>query len=166
MSAMTYKWKAGSRIKINAKVAGQELERIRTRHNGRLTPQDILKEAKTKASPLHGAFEWSDTKAAQQFRLQQAQYLIRSIEVVVVQSKTKTSNVRAFVNVKRDNDRSYTSLAHAMSDKELREQVIAQAWKELQEWRNRYERLSEFSRLFGAIDKMAPKVVAPLKKAA
>lgn len=166
MTAMTYKWKAGSRIKINAKVAGQELERIRTRHNGRLTPQDILKEAKAKASPLHGAFEWSDNKAAQQFRLQQAQYLIRSIEVVVVQSKTKTSNVRAFVNVKRDSDRSYTSIGHAMSDAELRQQVVAQAWKELGEWRRRYENLAEFSKVFGIIDRGMPKTLPSLKKAA
>jgi hypothetical protein len=166
MSATVYRWKPGARIKINAKVAGQELERIRTKHNGRLTADDVLKEAKSKASPLHGAFEWSDTKAAQQFRLQQAQYLVRSIEITVVQSKSKTSNVRAFVNVRRDTDRSYTSIGHAMSDAELRQQVVAQAWKELEEWRNRHERLSEFSKLFGAIDKMAPKVVVSLKKAA
>ena len=166
MSATVYRWKPGARIKINARVAGQELERIRTKHNGRLTADDVLKEARSKASPLHGAFEWSDTKAAQQFRLQQAQYLVRSIEITVVQSKTKTSNVRAFVNVKRDQDRSYTSIAHAMSDKELREQVVAQAWKELQEWRGRYETLSEFSKVFGIIDRGMPKVLPPLKRAA
>lgn len=68
--------------------------------------------------------------------------------------------------MKRDNDRSYTSLAHAMSDKELREQVIAQAWKELQEWRRRYENLAEFSKVFGIIDRGMPKVLPPLKKAA
>ncbi len=164
--ATVYKWKPGSRLKINARVAGQELERIRTARNGRLTADDVLKEAKSKSSPLHGAFEWDNSKAAQQFRLQQAQYLIRSIEVVVAQSKKKpASNVRAFVSVRRDNDRSYTSIGHAMSDAELRQQVVAQALKELEEWRSRYEKLSEFSKIFAAIDKTLPKV-APLKKAA
>ena len=165
MAATVYRWKPGARIKINAKIAGQELERIRTKHNGRLTADDVLKEAKSKGSPLHGAFEWSDTKAAQQFRLQQALYLVRSIEITVVQSK-KASNVRAFVNVRRDKDRSYTSIGHAMSDAELRQQVVAQAWEELQAWRRRYEALQEFGKLFGVIDKMAPKVMPAIKKAA
>jgi hypothetical protein len=164
--ATVYRWKPGARLKINAKVAGQELERIRTTHGGKLTPADVLAAAKSKSSPLHGAFEWSDGKAAQQFRLQQAQYLIRSIEITVVQAKNKkASNVRAFVSVKRDKDRSYMSTAHAMSDAELREQVLQQAWQELQDWRRRYETLSEFSKVFAAIDKSLPKVV-PLKKAA
>ena len=164
MSATVYKWKPGSRLKINAKVAGQELERIRTLHNGRLTADDVLKEAKTKSSPLHAAFEWSDSKAAQQFRLQQAQYLIRSIEITVVQPKNKpSSNVRAFVSVTRDKDRSYTSIGHAMSEAELREQVIAQAWKELQDWRRRYENLSEFAKVVAAIDRLKPPMA---KKAA
>lgn len=161
-----YKWKPGSRIKINAKVAGQELERIRTKHNGRLTADAVLAEAKNKTSPLHGAFEWSDSKAAQQFRLQQALYLVRSIEVVVQQSKTKATNARAFVSVVMDKDRSYTSIAHAMSDADLRKQVVDQAWKELEDWRRRYEKLEEFSRVFAVIDKALPKALAPLKKAA
>lgn len=168
MSQTAYKWKPGARVKINAKVAGAELERLRTQRNGRLTPADVLEAAKAKSSPLHKAFEWDDTEAARKFRLEQASYLIRSIEVVVIATKGKAqqpTTVRAFVNVRRDQDRSYTSIGHAMSDKDLREQVVAQAWKELQDWRNRYEKLSEFSKVFGVIDKMAPKV-APSKKAA
>lgn len=162
-----YKWKPGAHLKINAKVAGTELERIRTKHNGRLTPTDVLEEAKSRNSPLHKAFEWDDTEAAHKYRVQQAQYLIRSIEVVVVPQKGKATatNVRAFVSVKRERDRSYTSIAHAMSDAELREQVVAQAGKELQEWRHRYEKLSEFSKIFAAIDRSLPKLV-PQKKAA
>lgn len=169
MTTTVYKWKPGSRLKINAKVAGAELERIKTKHNGRLTPNDVLTEAKERASPLHKAFEWDDTEAAHKFRLQQASYLIRSIEVVVTAAKSKTpTNVRAFVSVKRERDRSYTSIAHAMGDKDLREQVVADAWKELQAWRQRYEKLSEFSKIFAAIDKTLPKVAAKafVKKAA
>lgn len=167
MSSTAYKWKAGAHLKINAKLAGSELERIRTKHNGRLTPNDVLEEAKARNSPLHKAFEWDDTEAAHKFRIQQASYLIRSIEVVVVPQKGKTTgtNVRAFVNVKRDRDRSYTSIGHAMSDKQLREQVVAQALKELQDWRTRYEKLSEFSKIFSVIDRTLPKVAA-VKKAA
>lgn len=162
----TYKWKPGAHLKINARIAGTELERIRTKHNGRLTPNDVLEEAKARSSPLHKAFVWDDTEAAHKFRLGQASYLIRSIEVVVSASKSKPAgNVRAFVSVKRERDRSYTSISHAMSDVELRQQVVADALKELQAWRQRYEKLSEFSKVFAAIDKTLPKV-APVKKAA
>jgi hypothetical protein len=167
MSGAAYRWKPGSRVKINAKVAGAELERLRTLRNGRLTPGDVLDAAKAKSSPLHKAFEWDDSEAAQKYRLEQASYLIRSIEIVVVAAKGKpqSTNVRAFVNVRRDHDRSYTSIGHAMSDTDLREQIVAQAWKELQDWRARYEKLSEFSKVFEAIDQSMPKE-PPSEKAA
>ena len=173
MSTSVYKWKDGAHIRINAKVAGAELERIRTKHRGRLTPKDVLDEAKSNVSPLHKHFTWDDTKAAQQYRLQQAGELIRSIEVVVEQAKPAgraSGNVRAFVSVKEGKKRAYTSIADAMSDTDLRAQVLADALRELQTWRKRYEQLSEFSKVFAAIDrsvgKIADKAFVSLKKAA
>lgn len=148
---MVYQWKPNSHIKVDPDVAGAVLERLRTVNNGRLTQAAIVAEAQPKSSPLHDAFEWNDTKAAKQYRLEQASHMIRSIEVVrVVEGQNKP--IRAFVNVVRDEDRSYTSVAHALSDRELRQQVIEQAWRELEAWRNRHAELIEFARIFAEID--------------
>jgi hypothetical protein len=150
-----YKWRAHAGVSIPAQVAGEELERIRIANNGRLAQEDVVANAKSKASPLHAAFEWNDKAAAHQHRLSQAGYLIRKLDVVQVAADNDEGKpIRAFVNVTRDEDRSFTSIAHAMSDDELREQVLARARKELEDWRQRYNDLVEFSAVFAAIEQM------------
>jgi hypothetical protein len=151
-----YKWRAHAGVSIPAQVAGEELERIRVANNGRLTQDDVVSSAKPKASPLHTAFEWDDKKAAHQHRLSQAGYIIRKLDVVAIADDiAKSAPIRAFVSVIRDDDKSYTSIAHAMSDDELREQVIARARKELEDWQERYSDLVEFANVFSAIEQMA-----------
>lgn len=154
--AMVYRWKPLTSVAVDAQAAGEELERIRVSRNGRLVQEDVVAEAKDKANPLHPAFEWNDRKAAHAYRLDQAGYMIRSITVVMSEPEQEQERepIRAFVNVQRDDDRSFTSIAHAMSDEDLRAQVIARAWKELHDWRKRHAELVEFARLFTVIDEV------------
>ncbi|MDR6511455.1 hypothetical protein J2792_002327 [Novosphingobium capsulatum] len=149
---MIYKWKSSGGLALPAQVVGEELERIRVANNGRLEGELVVERARDKANPLHPAFEWNDKKAAHAFRVDQARYLIRHIEVVVAE-KPDAPPTRAFVSVVRDKDRSYTSVQHAMSDEELRQQVLAQAWAELEAWRKRYAELAELADVFASIDK-------------
>jgi hypothetical protein len=149
---MVYKWKAhGSVPGLSAQAAGEELERIRKARNGSMIDADVLKEARKAASPLHVAFEWDDKKAAHQHRLTQAGELIRSI-VIVDDLKPDAAPVRAFVNIGINEDRGYTHVTTAMADTVMRAQVISRAWKELEEWRKRYEGLVEFSHVFEVVD--------------
>lgn len=154
--AMVYKWKDCAVVKIDAQAAGEELERLRVHNNGRLAQEDVVEVAKDKANPLHSHFEWNDKKAAHAYRIDQAGYLIRSI-TVQVSEESDAQPIRAFVNVTRDADQSYTSVHHAMSDAELRAQVVAKAWDELAAWRKRHAELIEFATLFAVIDTQAPK---------
>ena len=149
---MIYSWKEGSRLSGDAQKAGEELERIRTRHNGRLEPEWVVHEAKAKRNPLHDLFEWDDNVAAQNYRVDQARGVIRSIDVVVEEVEAPKP-VRAFVSVWRGSDRSYTSVSHAMSDPKLRQQVLAEALASLEAWRKRYAELEELADVFAVIDK-------------
>jgi len=151
---MIYKWKTGSHHSpdIDAQVAGEELERIRVRHNGRLENADVVDAAKDERSPLHPAFEWDDETAAHAYRLDQAGNLIRAVDVVIEKPSGEARPIRAFVSVKRDEDRSYTSVQHALSDVDLRAQVVAQAWAELEAWRKRHAELVEFAAVFATMD--------------
>lgn len=146
-----YRWKPQAGIAVDAQVAGEELERIRTSRNGRLTQEDVVEEARPKTSPIHDAFEWNDKRAAHKWRLEQASYLIRQITVVYDEAPA-AEPIRAFVNVKRGEDRSYVSTAQALSDADLRRQVVAAAWFELRAWRKRHAELIEFARVFALID--------------
>lgn len=148
---MIYQWREGARFGVDAQKAGDELERIRTKHNGRLEPDWVVHAAKSDKNPLHGLFEWDDTVAGQAYRAVQARQIIRSI-AVVIEEAPKPTPVRAFVSVVRDRDQSYTSVSHAMSDPDLRKQVLRTALRELEAWRNRYAELVELATVFAAID--------------
>jgi len=146
-----YQWKPERRIKIDAQAAGEELERLRTIHNGRLESEMVVAAASDEGSPLHAAFEWDDRIAAGAYRIEQAKYLIRSIEVVM-ETPGDAKPVRAFVSVVRDEDRSYTSVSHALADPDLRQQVLLNALRELEAWRHRYAELVELANVFAIID--------------
>lgn len=154
---MVYQWKAGSHVAIKAQVAGEELERIRTHNNGRLESADVVEAARPEDAPLHPAFEWDDFKAAEAYRVEQAKYIIRHVDVVMEKKVGEAKPIRAFVSVQRDDDRSYTSTAHALADPELRKQIVAAAWRELESWRARHAELVEFAKVFAVIEKAQPK---------
>lgn len=147
-----YAFKANVLCPVPAQTVGEELDRIHVAHNGRLTQEDVVDAAKDFKNPLHPVFEWDDAKAAYMHRLEQASYLIRSV-VVVREDQEDAVPVRAFVNVQRDTDQSYTTMAHAMSDDELRAQVLGRALRELESWRDRYSELVELAKLFAQVDK-------------
>lgn len=149
---VSYSWRPGSRISIDAQLAGREMARIE-KGAGCLTPELVLERARTANSALHGHFEWDDGKAADQYRLGQAGELIRSITVDITRSNVEPpKTVRAFVNVKEDDGRHYVATARALSDTELRAQVLAKAWADLEAWRERHAELVEFAKVFAAID--------------
>lgn len=153
---MVYQWGAGAHVKTDAQIAGEEMERLRTRHNGRLESKMLVEASRPETAPLHGEFEWDDAQAAESYRQEQAKYLIRHIAVVIDKPNAEPSSVRAFVSVMRDDDRSYTSVGHALSDDELRPQVLRQAWAELEAWRKRYAELAELAKVFSLIDQARP----------
>jgi len=68
---------------------------------GRLDPKDVVDEARDPRSPLHKSFTWNDDEAAEQWRLQQARQLIRSIKIERVENTQEPRTVkfvRAFVH--------------------------------------------------------------------
>jgi hypothetical protein len=155
--SVRYGWRPGSRVSLDADLAGRELERIRTANNGELTPLAVLEQARSSNSALHDHFEWDDTRAAEAHRLGQAGEIIRSITVDISRSNVEPPKpVRAFVSVERAGDRSYTSTLHAMGDEALRRQVLEGAWRELLAIRRKYEGLEELARIFQAIDEARP----------
>jgi len=66
---------------IQAEQVSAELLRIR-KQSGVLTPPAVVAAARPPEAPLHGAFEWDDTSAAEQYRLAQARRLIRMVVLI------------------------------------------------------------------------------------
>lgn len=68
------------------------LHEIAEKHGGNLDPRDVVEEARASSHPLHDYFEWRDKIAGQQFRIDQARALIRSVRIEV---KTNSAPMRA-----------------------------------------------------------------------
>lgn len=56
--------------------------------SGRLTPETVFRDAQDPASPLHALFNWDVNKAAQQYWLDRAREIIRSVHVVIRTHRT------------------------------------------------------------------------------
>jgi hypothetical protein len=78
-------------------VVVEALEEIYERH-GELRPDDVVKAAKPRNHPLHDRFEWDDSKAAENYRIEQARRLIQSVEVVFVTPSGEETKIRAYAS--------------------------------------------------------------------
>ncbi len=146
----------------NATIVGQHIEMLRQQQKGELTPEDVLADAKSHNSPLHSFFEWDDSAAAHQHRLNQARGLIRSVVAIYTSDDRPAVRTRAFVHIPEGETSHYRSADHAMSMSKTRKLVLQRAFKELSAWRQRYADLKEFSELFAVVDetiKALPKAI-------
>lgn len=126
------------------------LEKIR-RESGCLTAEAVL--AGARGTALERFFEWDDTLAAHQRRLDQARRLLACIEVTII-SKGEDHKTRAYFPVIRGTDepRSFEPTAKILSNPEWRRQVLTRALHELAAFKIKYARLTELAAVFSAID--------------
>lgn len=145
--------------KKKAQVYGTVLEKIKERDNG-IVPQVVVNEARDKTSPLHDYFDWDDTKAAEKYRVEQARNLISHLDVVINYETGKTQ--KAFFNVSiPDNGGTkvvYVDVERALTDKDLRKQVLQNALEELVYWQKKYKEYSEFKGIVREITKVVVKI--------
>ncbi len=144
MTGIAYQWRPSARIPVDAQAAGDAIEALRVRSGGQVTPAQVVAAARSKRSVLHDAFEWDDTAAAASYREHQARQLIGALVIIEVPAETRRE-MRAFVSIRDGQGPGYTSLGVAMSDAELRAQVVARALRELQNWRERYQGYAELA---------------------
>ena len=151
---MKYRWIRTPMGGLKAEIVGKELERIQ-KSAGELTPETVVKKATPKDSLLHPCFEWDNTVAAKQYRISQARYMLRSIEVVVEKSddSDETLEIRAFHNVNNDEDESiYVTLQQARDNPVYWEQIKEKALAEINLWKQKYKDIKEFEVIFSAIE--------------
>lgn len=154
---MIYKFRDGSpSFAIEAQSVGEALEAIGGHNSGELVPEQVVDAARPADSVLHPAFEWDDGLAAERYRKQQARELIGALVTIIPEQKQSTTPVRAFISVRRSGEgHAYIPIRTAMSDPEIRDQVLARAMRELVAWRDRHKELNELAQLFSQVDMFA-----------
>jgi len=124
-------------------------------------PVDVVEAARPVDSPLHDAFEWEDSRAAELYRRQQAAYVLRSIDVVV-----EDRPVRAFVVVQVTPDaptREYLSINVVRRNGEFMAQVVAAARRDLRAWQRKY---AEYVKLADDLKRVTAVIDAELAEVA
>lgn len=143
---MVYQWKVSGIIPVDAQVAGEELDRI-YQENGKLEPSKIVEESRLETAPLHKCFEWNDEVAAEKYRENQAQTIIRMITTVVETDNKKPVEVRAFVSTEND----YEPITVVLNSEDKKMALLDDAKRELKMFINKYETLSELCGIISAI---------------
>jgi hypothetical protein len=101
------------------------LEKIAKLNGGRVTPDAVLADAQNAKSPLHDQFEWDDTVAARQYRLQQARELIRSVKVEITTNTKTVSTVRYVRDPSAGEEQGYVEVAKLRDDRSLAAEALA-----------------------------------------
>lgn len=104
------------------------LDDLHAEHQG-LTPQLVVNSAADPASPLHDYFQWSDAKAADQYRLWQARQLIKSIKI----ERPDGAMMPKYLSVKVGETRQYEEITALVQDSDKWSAVLQDAAQSLRE---------------------------------
>lgn len=120
------------------------------------TAWDVLEDGRRIDAPQHNIFEWEDSVAAEQYRLSQAGSILRSVVIVRNDTTDIKKPIRAFVHVipPEQKDAAYVDIVEAMSNPEMRKQVLEKALDELESWQETYNGYVEFQPVVEAIGKV------------
>ena len=103
----------------------QRLAEIEQANGGRLTPDDVVKDARRKDSPLHEHFEWDLKKAAAAHWIEQARNLIVSVRVVVRTEHTRVSAPYYVRDPNAESDQQgYVSVPKLRTDQDMARDVL------------------------------------------
>jgi quinol monooxygenase YgiN len=171
--AKGYAWKSTqseSAYHATAEQAHAAFETIRKR-DGKLTAPAVVDEARPEESVLHEDFEWRDDIAAEKYRQQQARQMISAVRIVW---EEKSPPVRAYVNVrlveqealnaadamhpaeeptaKEPPARCYMPLEEVLEQPQLRTQMLEDARRDAQNYKQKYSTLASLASIMQAID--------------
>ena len=150
-AGIKYAWKEGVYVvnETDPQKAGEHLDKLHDLY-GRLTPAIVLEEAENKSSPLHGCFEWDDSRAANAYRKRQARQIISAI--VIVPKRKSDPHTRAFYKV--EDVKGYTTRERVLETESMRQEVLHKMMIRLKQARNIYEEFAELSGVVSEIDKL------------
>lgn len=136
-----------------------ELEKIRIKNNGILSPEDVVNEAKTN-SILHDYFDWDDKKASHEWRLEQARKLIR-VCVQMIETSAGKIPLRVYVSLKGDRKFAgggYRLMSSVLGDENSRRLLLVEALDEMNVFVEKYRQLKELEPIFTKVKEIKKKL--------
>jgi len=147
-------WKVNGIYKADATKVAEEIKIITDNNlDNKFTPEDLVDYGKDPNSELHKCFEWNDTIAGQNWRISQAQGVIRNIAIVVKKddsNKIEPSSVRMFVST-GERDNTYKATVEVVQNVDEYKQLLQQAYTELQIFKKKYQSIKELAKFIALI---------------
>lgn len=147
-----YEWRCPGLYKVPADIAAQEVKNCEDK-DGFVHPSAVVNRSEPPSAVLHGCFEWQDDIAAVKWREQQARVLIKNIVTVEIRDDDRSEVVKTFVHViSDDSSKGYKQTAIAVRDASDRLYILRAARRELENFRSKYSKLTEFAGLMASIE--------------
>jgi hypothetical protein len=134
---MVYLWKTGARINADPEEAAQVMNALAK--EGRLNAETLVEVSKPEDAPLHKAFEWDDTIAAEKWRCHQGRHIINAI-VVVNEDEPQKEPIRAYFKVET-NGGQYEPTEVLIQTVDGQQALKEMAKKELAAFRSKYQNI-------------------------
>lgn len=147
---IAYEWKLPSLYKgVSAEKCAREIGDV-------TTPKQVVDIARDESTELHKCFEWDDDIAAEKYREVQAKEVLRSIVIKHVEApknegeEERITHFRVFENAPEKN--TYKSVQLIVQNPDEHAKLIAQARRELEAFKKRYENIVELANVIAAIE--------------
>jgi hypothetical protein len=156
MAAYHYEFDIKGLYKVDAQIVGEMFDNMSS-SGIEITPQSVLDAGRDVSSPIHDVFEWEDSVAAEQYRLDQARRLIGHVRIVREEEPPQQYKERGFVSISNSNN-VYVPLANALSNEEYRNHLLKQAKSDCEVFQAKYRRLQELSAVISAMNEFTENV--------
>jgi hypothetical protein len=149
-----YKFAPGYCAPVPAQTIGETFERYKD-ERGEIDFDTLIEDQRPDGAPMHFCLPWDDAECGRQARLAVAKRL--AVCYVVVKSAEMPAKEGKRVNVAIGTPLTgshYVTMAVAMSDKEIRERLLARLESELRGVMERYKKAKEMAAFYEAIEKI------------
>lgn len=151
-----YSW-SGPQRAVSAEKVAIHLQKLEEK-NGSVTREEFLESARSEDSEMHKLFEWDDGVAAEKYRLYQANTIIHSIKLTVVEEEKKPVTLSAFVIPGYTEEKmmgkngGYINIRRATKDTDTKDLVLQDARKNARWFMDKYRSIGELAEVVSAIE--------------
>lgn len=134
-------WTVQGLFKADAQKVYEEIGDMAT------TPQEVLEKARNENTELHKCFEWNDAIAGEKYRIQQARTVLRSLKFIPHEKVEQPIRIFSYTP-----ETNYKPTIQMVVNVDEYQNLLAQAKRELDAFRKKYNSLTELHELFELID--------------
>jgi hypothetical protein len=117
-----------------------------------IRPVDVVEAARDEDSPLHKYFEWNNGAAAHAYRLVQARNLIRKVQFTRGDPAPQVVNITIVHADTGEKRRGYVPTERAVAEPDLRAQILQDARRGIEAYRNRLATFEQMQVIVGHLD--------------